>query len=209
MNKRGSLLAGLLGLLILSVGINSLTNPLHAAPGAGSQLSTIQSKMFTYLHNLEQEFAIDHTVHWKHGEVTISISVAPINFDGCSVTWSQTQEATRTGQLFYIETHRFEVPLSAMDPEQITVEPAGSRPSVRPGIEPGDYYTVQLESVGGKKRVNMLYHNTVFDPKKGPTDSVEQLTVSGAWVRVRQEEQGEQLKTQFQRAIAACLAAGE
>ena len=55
----------------------------------------------------------------------------------------------------------------------------------------------------------MLYHNTVFDPKKGPIDSVEQLTVSSAWVRVRQEEQGEQLKTQFQRAIAACLAAGE
>jgi hypothetical protein len=209
MEKRGVSLTGLLVSLILFIGAGSFTRRLHAAPGVGSRLATIQSQMFTYLHNLEHEFAVDHTVHWKHGEVTISMSVAPTNFDGCSVTWSQTQEATRPMQLFYIETHRFEVPLSSIDAKQITVEPAGSGPGVRPGIEPGDYYTVLLPTSAAKKSVNMVYHDIVFDPKKGPVASVEQLMVSSAWVRVRQEEQGELLKKQFQQAIAACIEAGQ
>jgi hypothetical protein len=33
--------------------------------------------------------------------------------------------------------------------------------------------------------------------------------VSSAWLRVRQEEQGEKIKTQFQQAISACIATGQ
>ena len=119
------------------------------------------------------------------------------------------QEGTRPGELFYVETHRFEVPLATMDAKQITVEPLGAGQSARPGIEPGDYYTVLLPSLGRKNSVNMVEHNIVFNQKKGPVASVEQLMVSSAWVRVRQEEKGETLKTEFQQAIATCIAAGQ
>jgi hypothetical protein len=49
----------------------------------------------------------------------------------------------------------------------------------------------------------------IWDKERGPIASVEQLKVSSAWLRVRQEERGELLKTQFQQAIAACVAAGQ
>jgi hypothetical protein len=212
--KVGSWLADLLALLMLWLGISSVEIQLHAAPGTVSRLPALQSQMFQNLQNLVQQMSVDHTVHWKHsephgGEVITSMSVAPTNFDGCSVVWSQTQEGTRPGELFYIETHRFEVPLSSMDAKQITVEPVGAGQSVRPGIQPGDYYTVLLHSLGGKNSVNMVEHNITFNQKKGPIASVEQLMVSSAWVRVVHEEQGETLKTDFQQAIASCIAAGQ
>ena len=121
------------------------------------------------------------------------MSVATTNFDGCSVVWSQTQEGTRPGELFYIETHRFEVPLATMDAKQITVERWRGQ-SAQPGIEPGDYYTVLLHSLGGKKSVNMVEHNIVFNQEKGPIASVEQLMVSSAWVRVVREEKGAEVE---------------
>jgi hypothetical protein len=55
----------------------------------------------------------------------------------------------------------------------------------------------------------MLDHNIVFEEKRGPIASVKQLMVSSAWLRVRQEEQGEKIKIQFQQAISACIAAGQ
>jgi hypothetical protein len=214
MHAKGSWFAGLLVLLMLWLGISSVEIQLRAAPGTVSRSSALQSQMFQNLQNLAQQMDVDHTVHWKHsephgGEVITSMSVAPTNFDGCSVVWSQTQEGTRPGELFYVETHRFEVPLSSMDAKQITVEPVGAGQSARPGIEPGDYYTVLLHSLGGKNTVNMLDHNITFNQKKGPIASVEQLMVSSAWVRVRQEENGETLKTDFQQAIASCIAASQ
>jgi hypothetical protein len=214
MHKQRSAFAGCFVFLLLWLAASSFAIHLRAAPRSASALSTFQSQMFQYLQNLAQEFSVDHTVHWKHnaphfGEVITSMSVAPTNFDGCSVVWSQTQEGTRPGQLFYVETHRFEVPLSTMDAKRITVEPVGAGQSARPGIEPGDYYTVLLPSLGGKKTVNLVDHNIVFNEKEGPIASVEQLMVSSAWVRVRHEEKGETLKTEFQQAIASCIAAGQ
>jgi hypothetical protein len=209
MSRQQSFYAGLLVFLMLLLGITGIATHLRAAPRSASRLSNLQPQMSQLLQNLEQEFSIDHTVHWKHGEVTTSMSVAPTNFDGCSVVWSQTQEGTRPGELFYIETHRFQVPLSSMDAKQITVAPVTYGQSERPGIEPGDYYTVLLKSLGEKKTVNMVDHNIVFNQKKGPVASVEQLMVSSAWVRVRKDEQAETLKTQFQQAIASCIAAGQ
>jgi hypothetical protein len=204
----------LLVLLMLWLGISGAEIQLRAAPRTVSRSAVLQSQMFQNLQNLAQQLSVDHTVHWKHsephgGEVITAMSVAPTNFDGCSVVWSQTQEGTRPGELFYVETHRFEVPLSSMDAKQITVEPVGAGQSARPGIEPGDYYTVLLHSLGGKNTVNMVDHNITFNQKKGPIASVEQLMVSSAWVRVRQQENGETLKTDFQQAIASCIAAGQ
>jgi hypothetical protein len=214
MHKKWSGFAGLLVLLMLWLGISGAEIQLRAAPRTVSRSAVLQSQMFQNLQNLAQQLSVDHTVHWKHsephgGEVITAMSVAPTNFDGCSVVWSQTQEGTRPGELFYVETHRFEVPLSSMDAKQITVEPVGAGQSARPGIEPGDYYTVLLHSLGGKNTVNMVDHNITFNQKKGPIASVEQLMVSSAWVRVRQQENGETLKTDFQQAIASCIAAGQ
>jgi len=214
MHKKWSWFVGLLALLMLWLGISSVEIQLRAAPRTDSRLSAIQSQMFQNLQNLSQEMSIDHTVHWKHnephgGEVITSMSVAPTNFDGCSVVWSQTQEGTRPGELFYVETHRFEVPLSSVDAKQITVEPVGAGQSARPGIEAGDYYTVLLHSLGGKNTVNMVEHNITFNQQKGPIASVQQLMVSSAWVRVVHQAQGETLKSDFQQAIASCIAAGQ
>ncbi|MGA7855619.1 MAG: hypothetical protein WCA15_20035 [Candidatus Acidiferrales bacterium] len=214
MRKQASWFADFALFLLLSVTVSSVAIQLPAMPRSASRTSSSQSQMFQDLQNLAQEFSVDHTVHWKHtvphfGEVITSMSVAPTNFDGCSVVWSQTQEGTRPRQLFYVETHRFDVPLATMDAKQITVAPVSAGQSERPGIEPGDYYTVLLQSLGGKKSVNLLDHNIVFNEKEGPIASVEQLMVSSAWVRVRREAKGETLKTQFQQAIASCIAAGQ
>jgi hypothetical protein len=214
MHKQGSWFTGFLVFSMLSLAIAGVRIQSHASPRPALRMSTLQSQMFQALQNLSQEMSIDHTVHWKHidphgGEVITAMSVAPTNFDGCSVVWSQTQEGTRPGELFYVETHRFEVPLATMDAKQITVEPLRAGQSARPGIEPGDYYTVLLHSLGGKNSVNIVEHNIVFNQKKGPIASVEQLMVSKAWVRVVREEQGETLKAEFQQAIASCIAAGQ
>jgi hypothetical protein len=214
MQKQRSFRASLLVFSMLPLVIAGVTIRLHASPRPPSRTSTLQGQMFQDLQNLSQQMSVDHTVHWKHsapgdGEVTTSMSVAATNFDGCSVIWSQTQEATRPGQLFYIETHRFEVPLAKMDPKQITVEAVGPGQSARLGIEPGDYFSVILHSVGGKNSVNRLEHNISFNQKTGPVASVEQQMVSSAWVRVVHEEQGELLKNDFQKAIASCAAAGQ
>jgi hypothetical protein len=214
MHRQGGWFTGFLVFTMLPLAIAGVRIQAHASPRLASRMSTPQSQMFQYLQNLSQEMSIDHTVHWKHsephgGEVITSMSLAPTNFDGCSVVWSQTQEGTRPGELFYVETHRFEVPLSSMDAKQITVEPMGAGQSARPGIEPGDYYTVLLHSLGGKNTVNTVEHNITFNQKKGPISSVEQRMVSSAWVRVVHEEQGETLKTEFQQAIASCIAAGQ
>ena len=214
MQRQGSWFAGLLVFAMLPLAIAGVRIQPHASPRPALRMSALQSQMFQDLQNLSQEMSVDHTVHWKHtephgNEVITSMSVAATNFDGCSVVWSQTQEGTRPGELFYVETHRFEVPLATMDAKQITVEPVGAGQSARPGIEPGDYYTVLLHSLGGKKSVNMVEHNIVFNQEKGPIASVEQLMVSSAWVRVVREEKGEKLKTEFQQAIASCSAAGQ
>ncbi|MGD0544096.1 MAG: hypothetical protein ABSB65_06765 [Candidatus Acidiferrales bacterium] len=186
----------------------------HATPRVAALPVIVQDQMFQLLQNLEQEFSIDHTVHWKHsvphvGDVTTSMSLVPTNFDGCSVVWSQTQEGTVYGQLLYIETRRFQVPLSSIDAKGIAVEPVAAGLSQRPGIESDDYYTVLLKSTSGKNTINMVDHNIVFEEKRGPIASVKQLMVSSAWLRVRQEEQGEKIKIQFQQAISACIAAGQ
>jgi hypothetical protein len=214
MHKQPSWFSDFILFLLLWLAVINFAIQMGASPRSASWPSTLQSQMFQYLQNLAQEFSVDHTVHWKHtvprfGEVITSMSVVPTNFDGCSVVWSQTQEGTRPRQLFYVETHRFEVPLATMDAKQITVESVGAGQSERPGIEPGDYYTVLLQSLGGRKSVNLVDHNIVFNEKEGPIASVEQLMVSSAWVRVRQEEKGETLKTEFQQAIASCSAAGQ
>jgi hypothetical protein len=214
MRKQRSFYAGLPAFSMLLLVIDGFMIQSQASPRLAFGMSTIQTQMFQDLQNLSQEMAVDHTVHWKHsephgGEVITSMSVAPTNFDGCSVVWSETQEGSRPGELFYVETHRFEVPLAAMDAKQISVQPVGAGQSARPGIEPGDYYTVLLHSLGGKNSVNMVEHNITFNQKKGPIASVQQLMVSTAWVRVRQEEKGETLKAQFQQAIASCIAANQ
>jgi len=209
MHKQRSFYASLLVFSMLPLVIAGVMIQSHASPRPSLRMSALQSQMFQALQNLSQEMSIDHTVRWKHGEVTTSMSLAPTNFDGCSVVWSQTQEGTRPRELFYVETHRFEVPLASMDAKQITIEPVGAGQSARPGIEPGDYYTVLLHSLGGKNSVNMLEHNITFNQKKGPIASVQQLMVSSAWVRVVHEEKGERLKSEFQQAIASCIAAGQ
>jgi hypothetical protein len=214
LDKKKRCFTGLLVLLTSWLGSSSVVVQLRAAPGTVSRSSTLQSQLFQNLQNLAQQLSVDHTVHWKHtasgfGEVITAMSVGPTNFDGCSVVWSQTQEGSRPGELFYVETHRFEVPLATMDAKRITVEPVGAGQSARPGIEPGDYYTVLLHSLGGKNTVNMVDHNITFNQKKGPVASVKQLMVSSAWVRVRQEGNGETLKTDFQQAITSCIAAGQ
>ena len=119
------------------------------------------------------------------------------------------QEGTAFGQLIYIETHRFDVPLATMDAKQITIEPVRAGQGERPGIEAGDYYVVRLQSTSGKNTVNVVDQKIVFNRKQGPIASVEQPMVSSAWVRVRTKEQAELLKLQFEQAIGECIAAGQ
>jgi hypothetical protein len=199
--------------LAASRGATSASEP-HAMPSASAKPAIFQNPVSRLLQDLEREFSIDHTVRWKHsvphvGDVMTSMSLVPTNFDGCSVVWSQTQEGTVYGQLLYIETRRFQVPLSSIDAKRISVEPVAAGQSQRPGIEPDDYYVVLLPSVGGKNTVNLLDNNIAVEEKRGPIASVNQLMVSSASLRVRQEEQGEKIKKQFQQAISACIAAGQ
>jgi hypothetical protein len=204
---------GLIFVLLLA-GVSSFAILSHASPVAALAQSEAPSEKFRFLRKLAQEFSIDHTVRWKHsvpqfGDVTTTISLTPINFDGCSVVWNQMQEGTASGQLIYIETHRFEAPLATMDAKQITIEPARAGQGERPGVEAGDYYVVRLQSTRGKNTVNLVDQTIVFNRKRGPTASVEQPMVSSAWVRVRTEEQAELLKAQFAQAIAQCIADGQ
>jgi hypothetical protein len=211
MHKRETRLKVGLTFVLLFTGVSSFAILSGSWPVAALAQSTAPSEKFRFLRKLAQEFSIDHTARWKHsvpqfGDVTTTISVAPINFDGCSIVWNQMQEGTQSGQLIYIETHRFEVPLATMDAKQITIEPVRAGQGERPGIEAGDYYVVRLQSTSGKNTVNLVDQNIVFNRKRGPTASVEQPMVSGAWVRVRREEQAELLKRQFEEAIGACIA---
>jgi hypothetical protein len=199
--------------VLLLAGVSSFAILSHPSPVAASPQSTPPEK-FRFLRKLAQEFSIDHNARWKHsvpqfGDVTTTISVAPINFDGCTIVWNQMQEGTAAGQLIYIETHRFDVPLATMDAKQITIEPVRAGQGERPGIEAGDYYVVRLQSTSGKNTVNVVDQNIVFNRKRGPIASVEQPLVSSAWVRVRTEEQAELLKLQFEQAIGECVAAGQ
>ncbi|HEY4949628.1 MAG TPA: hypothetical protein VIH88_04780 [Candidatus Acidoferrales bacterium] len=214
MYKQLSWFEGVLIFLFLLLGANSFATSSHSSPVAGLPQSTVPSEKFRFLRKLAQEFSIDHTSRWKHsvsqfGDVTTTISVAPINFDGCSIVWNQMQEGTASGQLIYIETHRFEVPLATMDAKQITIEPVRAGQGERPGIEAGDYYVVRLQTVRGKNTVNVVDQNIVFNRKRGPITSVEQPMVSSAWVRVRTEEQAELLKLRFEQAIGECIATGQ
>ena len=195
-------------------GITTSASQPHSTARAAAQPIMFQSKMSWLLQKLEQEFSIDHTVHWNHsvphvGDVSTSLSRVPTNFDGCSIVWSQTQEATVYGQLLYIETRRFQVPLSSIDANRISIEPATAGKNQRPGIESDDYYTVVLPSLDGKNTVSLLDNNITVEGKRGPIASVKQLMVSSASLRVRQEEQAEKIKKQFQQAISACIAAGQ
>lgn len=214
MHKLRSRFEGALIFLLLLLGGNSFAVPSHSSPVAALPQSTVPSQMFRRLKALAREFSIEHTARWKHsfpqfGDVTTTISVAPISFDGCSIVWNQMQEGTAAGQLIYIETHRFEVPLATVDAKQITIEPVRAGQGERPGIEAGDYYVVRLQSTSGKNTVNVVDQNIVFNRKRGPIASVEQPMVSSAWVRVRTEEQAELLKLQFEQAIGECIAAGQ
>jgi hypothetical protein len=214
MHKRLSWFESVLIFLFLLLGVNSFATSSHSSPVAVLRQSTAPSEKFRFLRKLAQEFSIDHTSRWKHsvpqfGDVTTTISVAPINFDGCAIVWNQMQEGTASGQLIYIETHRFEVPLGTMDAKQITIEPVRAGQGERPGIEAGDYYVVRLQTLRAKNTVNVVDQNIVFNRKRGPITSVEQPMVSSAWVRVRTEEQAELLKLQFEQAIAECIAAGQ
>jgi hypothetical protein len=200
--------------LTASRGITTSASQPHFTARAATQPIMFQSKKSWLLQKLEQEFSIDHTVRWNHsvphvGDVSTSLSRVPTNFDGCSIVWSQTQEATVYGQLLYIETRRFQVPLSSIDANRITIEPATAGKNQRPGIESDDYYTVVLPSVDGKNTVSLLDNNITVEGKRGPIASVKQLMVSSASLRVRQEEQAEKIKKQFQQAISACIAAGQ
>jgi hypothetical protein len=214
MQKRRSWFDGVMIFLFLLLEVCSFAIPTHPSRVAAMRQSTAPSRMSRYLKDLAREFSIDHTARWKHavpqfGDVTTTISVAPVNFDGCSVVWNQMQEGTASGQLIYIETHRFEVPLATMDVKQITFEPVRAGQGERPGIEAGDYYVVRLQSTGRKNTVNVVDQNIVFNRKRGPIASVEQPMVSSAWVRVRTQEQAELLKAQFEQAIGECIAAGQ
>jgi hypothetical protein len=214
MPKQRSWFMGVLVFLLLLFGVNSFAVPSRPSPVAAVAQSTVPSQMFRYVKALAREFSIDHTARWKHsvppfGDVTTTISVAPINFDGCAIVWNQMQEGTASGQLIYIETHRFEVPLATMDAKQITIEPVRAGQGERPGIEAGDFYVVRLQSTLGKNTVNVVDQNIVFNRRRGPIASVEQPMVSSAWVRVRTEEQAELLKLQFEQAIGECIAAGQ
>jgi hypothetical protein len=214
MHKQLSWFEGILIFLFLLLEVNSFATSSHTSPVAVLPQSTAPSEKFRFLRKLAREFSIDHTARWKHsvpqfGDVTTTISVAPINFDGCSIVWNQMQEGTTPGQLIYIETHRFEVPLATMDAKQITIEPVRAGQGERPGIEAGDYYVVRLQSTSGKNTVNVVDQNIVFNRKRGPIASVEQPMVSSAWVRVRTEEQAELLKLQFEQAIGECIAANQ
>jgi hypothetical protein len=214
MHKRETRFEDGLIFVLLLVGVSSFAIFAHPSPVAGSRQSTAPPEKFRFLRKLAQEFSIDHNARWKHsvpqfGDVTTTISVAPINFDGCSIVWNQMQEGSAFGQLIYIETHRFDVPLASMDAKQITIEPVRAGQGERPGIEAGDYYVVRLQSTSGKNTVNVVDQNIVFNRKRGPIASVEQPMVSSAWVRVRTEEQAELLKLQFQQAIGECVEAGQ
>ena len=213
MHKDRNWFEGVLIFLLMLLGGNGAATQARPAPGAMLRQDTQPSLISRFLKALAREFSIDHNDRWKHtvphfGEVTTTISVAPINFDGCTVVWNQMQEGTATRQLVYIETHRFEVPLATMDAKKITIEAVHAGQGDRPGIEAGDYYVVSLQSADGNKTVNVVDQDIVFNEKRGPIASVEQLKTSGAWVRVSTEEKAEILKMQFQGAIAACAAAG-
>src|SRR5580693_6164469 len=204
---------GLIFVLLL-VGGSSFAILSHPSPVAASPQSTAPSEKYRFLKKLAQEFSIDHNARWKHsvpqfGDVTTTISVVAVSLKRYSIVWNQMQEGTAFGQLIYIETHRFAVPLASMDAKQITIEPVRAGQSERPGIEAGDYYVVRLQSTSGKNTVNVVDQNIVFNRKRGPVASVEQPMVSSAWVRVRTEEQAEQLKLQFEQAIGECVAAGQ
>jgi hypothetical protein len=199
---------------LLLLGVTSFATSSRCSPVAALAQSTVPSQLFKYVKQLAREFSIDHTARWKHsvpqfGDVTTTISVAPVKFDGCAIVWNQMQEGTASGQLIYIETHRFQVELATMDAKQITIEPARAGQGERPGIEAGDYYVVQLQSGQGQNTVSVVDQNVVFNRKRGPIASVAQPMVSGAWVRVRTEEQAELLKAQFEQAIGQCVAAGQ
>jgi hypothetical protein len=214
MQKQQTRFDGVLIFLLLLLGICSFAIPSHSSRLAAMRQSTVPAHISRYLKELAREFSIDHTARWKHavpqfGDVTTTISVAPVNFDGCSVVWNQMQEGTASGQLIYIETHRFEVPLATMDAKQITIEPVRAGQGERPGIAAGDYYVVRLQTTSGKNTVNVVDQNIVFNRKRGPIASVEQPMVSSAWVRVRTEEQAELLKAQFEQAIGECIAVGQ
>jgi hypothetical protein len=205
---------GVLIFPLMLLGVDGFAVPAHSALVLGLAQDTQPSRISRFLKDLAREFSIDHTDRWKHtvphfGEVTTTISVAPINFDGCTVVWNQMQEGTVTRQLVYIETHRFEVPLATMDAKKISVEAVHAGQGDRPGIEAGDYYVVSLQAADGSKTVNVVDQNIVFNEKRGPIADVQQLKTSGAWVRVRTEEKAEMLKMQFQGAIGACAAAGQ
>jgi hypothetical protein len=204
---------GLIFVLLLA-GVSCFPLLSYPSPVAALPQSTVPSEKFRFLRKLAQEFSIDHTARWKHsvpqfGDVTTTISVAPVTFDGCSIVWNQMQEGTAAGQLIYIETRRFEVPLASMDAKLVSVEPVRAGQGERPGIEAGDYYVVRLQSTRGKNTVNVVDQNIVFHRKRGPIASVEQPLVSSAWVRVRTEERAELLKAQFEQAIAECIANGQ
>ncbi|MGB7751062.1 MAG: hypothetical protein WCF88_05880 [Candidatus Acidiferrales bacterium] len=214
MHKHMNWFEGVLVFLLMLVGVNGLAAPAHSARGTVLPQATQPSRISRFLKDLAREFSIEHTDRWKHtvphyGEVTTTISVAPISFDGCTVVWNQMQEGTAARQLIYIETHRFEVPLATMDAKKITVEAVHAGQGDRPGIEAGDYYVVSLQSADGSKTVNVVDQDIVFNEKRGPITNVEQLKTSGAWVRVTTEEKAEILKMQFQGAIGACAAAGQ
>lgn len=214
MHKQPDWFGGLLISLVLLLAAARFAVVSSGSPASALPQSSVPSRLSHYLKDLAREFSIEHTVRWKHpaphfGDVTTTMSVAPINFDGCNVVWNQMQEGTVGGQLIYIDTHRFEVPLATMDAKKITVEAVHVGQGDRPGIEADDYYVVSLQSADGNKTVNVVDQNIVFNEKRGPIASVEQTKDSGAWVRVRTEEKAEMLKMQFQGAIGACAATGQ
>jgi hypothetical protein len=214
MHRQRKWFEGLLIFQLVLLEASGFAVPACSGAVAALPQSTQPSRISRYLKDLAREFSVEHTVRRKHsvphfGEVTTTISVAPIPFDGCTIVWNQMQEGTAAQQLIYIETHRFEVPLATMDAKQISVEAVHAGGGDRPGIEAGDYYVVSLQSADGNKTVNVVDQDIVFNEKRGPIANVEQRKTSGAWVRVSTEEKAEMLKMQFQGAIAACTAAGQ
>jgi hypothetical protein len=214
MHKQRNWFEGVLVFLLVLLGVNGFAMAARHAPGAALPQSTQPSRISRYLRDLAREFSVEHVARRKHnvshfGEVTTTISVAPVNFDGCTIAWNQMQEGTAAGQLIYIETHRFEVPLATLDAKRITVKAVRAGEGDRPGVEAGDYYVVSLQTLDGNKTVNVVDQNIVFNEKRGPIANVEQRKDPGAWVRVSTEEKGEILKMQFQGAIGACAAADQ